>query len=444
MYLFLFMKTQTKKTSLFALLPFAFFIVSFLAFGILTNNFYLIPSPIAVIIGIVAAICIYKGSIDSKMDTFIKGCGDSKIVTMCIIYLLAGAFAVVTKYIGGVDAIVNFGLQYFDLRFLPLGVFLIASFLSTASGTSVGSIVALGPIVMGFSDVTPELLPLLAGALLGGAMFGDNLSMISDTSIAATQSLNCDIKDKFKVNLYIALPAAVVTSIILFVIGLNSDPIQSTLTLTEVNYWTIIPYLLVIVLAVVGLNVFATLFVGIVVSGIIGFILGSFTWIEYCIEIYSGFLSMIDIFLLSLLTGGLAAMVEKEGGIQFLVSKIKSLIKTPKSAQLGIGVITTFINSAIANNTVSIVVAGPIVKEITDEYAIDNRKSATIMDIFACIVQGLLPYGAQILLLLSYEGTNLSYSQIFFSSFYLYVLLLFTLLSIYLKPLDRFISRRLN
>jgi len=275
-------------------------------------------------------------------------------------------------------------------------------------------------------------------------MFGDNLSMISDTSIAATQSLNCDIKDKFKVNLYIALPAAVVTSIILFVIGLNSDPIQSTLTLTEVNYWTIIPYLLVIVLAVVGLNVFATLFVGIVVSGIIGFILGSFTWIEYCIEIYSGFLSMIDIFLLSLLTGGLAAMVEKEGGIQFLVSKIKSLIKTPKSAQLGIGVITTFINSAIANNTVSIVVAGPIVKEITDEYAIDNRKSATIMDIFACIVQGLLPYGAQILLLLSYEGTNLSYSQIFFSSFYLYVLLLFTLLSIYLKPLDRFITRRLN
>lgn len=438
------MKTETqktKKTTLLALLPFAFFICSFLTFGIVANSFYAIPSPIAVIIGIVAAVCIYKGSIDSKMDTFIKGCGDSKIISMCIIYLLAGAFAVVTKYIGGVDAIVNLGLQYLDLRFLPLGVFLIASFLSTASGTSVGSIVALGPIVMGFSDVTPDLVPLLAGALLGGAMFGDNLSMISDTSIAATQSLDCDIKDKFKVNLYIALPAAIVTAIISFIIGLTSDPIESALSLQQVNYWTIIPYLLVIILAVVGLNVFAVLFIGILISGIIGFTLGPFTWIEYCTEIYNGFLSMIDIFLLSLLTGGLAAMVEKEGGIQFLVSRIKKLIKTPNSAQVVIGLITTFINTAIANNTVSIVVAGPIVKDINDDYALDNRKSATIMDIFACIVQGLLPYGAQILLLLSYEGTNLTYGQIFCSSFYLYILLIFTIVAIYFKLVDRLITK---
>lgn len=442
--LIFFMKTeilQTSKKSFLALLPFAFFVISFLAFGILTHSFYTIPSPIAVIIGIVAAVCIYKGSLDSKMETFIKGCGDSKIITMCIIYLLAGAFAAVTKYIGGVEAIVNLGLHYLDLRFLPLGVFLVAAFLSTASGTSVGSIVALGPIVMGFNEVTPDLLPLLAGALLGGAMFGDNLSMISDTSIAATQSLNCDIKDKFKVNLYIALPAAIVTALILFFIGLYSNPIENTLALASVNYWTIIPYLLVIILAIIGLNVFAVLFIGIIISGIIGFILGSFTWIEYCVEIYNGFLGMIDIFLLSLLTGGLAAMVEKAGGIQFLVSKIKRLIKTPKSAQIGIGLITTFINSAIANNTVSIVVAGPIVKDITEEYNIDNRKAATIMDIFACIIQGLLPFGAQVLLLLSYEGTNLTYGQIFYSSFYLYILLFFTILAIYIKPIDRLITK---
>ena len=437
-------ETQNKKPSFITLLPFVFFIASFLIFGVLTNSFYLIPSPLAVIIGIVVAVLLYKGSIDSKMETFIKGCGDSKIITMCIIYLLAGAFAVVTKYIGGVDAIVYFGLQNFDLRFLPLCVFIIASFLSTASGTSVGSIVALGPIVMGFSEVTPDLLPLLAGSLLGGAMFGDNLSMISDTSIAATQSLNCDIKDKFRVNLYIALPAAVITSLLLFLFGLSSTPIENALILTEVNYWTIIPYILVIILALIGLNVFATLFIGILISGIIGFIIGSFTWIEYCIEIYNGFLSMIDIFLLSLLTGGLAAMVEKEGGIQFLVTKIKGLIKTPKSAQVGIGLITTFINTAIANNTVSIVVAGPIVKDINDDFRLDNRKSATIMDIFACIVQGLLPYGAQILLLLSYEGTNLSYGQIFCSSFYLYILLFFTILAIYFKPLDRFILSKMK
>ncbi|UYW02021.1 Na+/H+ antiporter NhaC family protein [Flavobacterium agricola] len=432
---------NNKKASFISLIPFAFFIFSFLAFGIITESFYTIPSPIAVIIGIASAVLLYKGAINDKMETFIKGCGDSKIITMCIIYLLAGAFAVVTKYIGGVDAIVNLGLNYFDLRFLPLGVFLVASFLSTASGTSVGSIVALGPIVMGFHEVTPELLPLLAGALLGGSMLGDNLSMISDTTIAATQSLDCDLKDKFKVNLYIALPAAVVTVIILLFIGFTAPNITAELPVVAVNYWTIIPYLLVIVLAILGLNVFVTLFIGILFSGLIGFSFGSLNWITYCTEIYNGFLSMIDIFLLSLLTGGLAAMVEKQGGIAFLVSKIKKLIKTPKSAQVGIGVITSCINSAIANNTVSIVVAGPIVKDISDEYQIDNRKSATIMDIFSCIIQGLLPYGAQVLLLLSYEGTQLSYGQLFISSFYLYILLIFTLIAIYFKPVDRYLSK---
>lgn len=433
----------TSKSSILSLLPFAIFVISFLAFGLITEDFYTIPSPIAVVIGIVTAVLLYKGSLNDKMDTFIAGCGDSKIVTMCIIYLLAGAFAVVTQKIGGVDAIVNLGLEYLDLRFLPLGVFLIAAFLSTASGTSVGSIVALGPIVIGFSEVTPELLPLLAGALLGGSMFGDNLSMISDTTIAATQSLECDMKDKFKINLYIALPAAVIAAVLLLIVGLMTDPISETIALKEVNYWTIIPYIVVIVLAVVGLNVFVTLFLGVLLSGILGLVLNSFTWVTYLKEIYVGFTSMTEIFILSLLTGGLAAMVDKEGGINYLVSKIKKFITTAKSAELGVGLITGFINMAIANNTVSIVVAGPIAKDIANKFTLDRRKVATIMDIFACIIQGLLPYGAQVLFILGFSKGNLSYADLFLSTHYLFILLAFTILAIYIKPIDRFISKRI-
>lgn len=433
----------TKNGSFTALIPFGIFVISFLTFGIITNDFYAIPSPIAVILGIVSALLLLKGTLNQKIDTFINGCGDSKIITMCIIYLLAGAFAVVTQKIGGVDAIVNLGLQYLDLRFLPLGIFLIASFLSTSSGTSVGSIVALGPIVMGFSDVTPDLLPLLAGALLGGAMFGDNLSMISDTTIAATQSLECELKDKFKVNLFIALPAAIVTTILLFFLGLNLEVIENTLVIQQVNYFTILPYILVIILAVVGVNVFVTLFVGIVFSGILGFIFDSFTWITFLKETYNGFTSMTEIFILSLLTGGLAAMVKQAGGIDFFVSKIESLIKNQKSAQLGIGLITGFINSAIANNTVSIVVAGPIVKNIATKFNIDNKKAATIMDIFSCIVQGLLPYGAQILFILGFAKGTLTYGDLFFNTIYLFVLLVFTLFTIYIKSFDKFLLKRL-
>ena len=200
----------------YALIPLFIFIFTFLGAGILLDDFYAFPSPVAVLVGIIAAFILFKTSTDDKVDTLIAGCGDSKIMTMCLNYLFAGAFALVSKAMGGVDAVVNLGISTIDVAYFPLGIFLIASFLSTATGTSVGAIVAIGPIAISLADKSGASMPLIAGALLGGSMLGDNLSMISDTTIAATQSLGCDLKDKFKINLFIALPAAIVTILIFF------------------------------------------------------------------------------------------------------------------------------------------------------------------------------------------------------------------------------------
>jgi Na+/H+ antiporter NhaC len=373
--------------------------------------------------------------------TLIAGCGESKIMTMCLIYLLAGAFAVVSKAMGGVDAVVNLGINTIDVAYFPLGIFLIASFLSTATGTSVGAIVAIGPIAVALADKSGASLPLIAGALLGGSMLGDNLSMISDTTIAATQSLGCDLKDKFKINVFIAFPAAVLTIMVFFYLGLNSDIVTVAIEKNDFSWIAIVPYILVIVLAVVGVNVFSTLLIGTLLAGIIGYFGGSFTLMEFTQKIYEGFTSMTDIFLLSMLTGGLAAMVDKAGGITYLLVQIKKRIKSKKSAQAGIGAIVGFANLAIANNTVSIVITGPIAKEINDEYNLNPKKTAAILDIFSCIIQGILPYGAQILLILSYANGKLNFFDLISNAWYHLFLLTFTLVAIYSSFWDKWTKR---
>lgn len=431
-------QTQNKGNAL-ALLPLGVFIFTFLGSGIILNDFYALASPIAVILGIIAAFLLFKLSSEEKIQALIKGCGDSKIITMCLIYLLAGAFATVTKTMGGVDSVVNFGIQNINSAYFPLGIFLIAAFLSTATGTSVGAIVALGPIAISLADKSGSSLPLIGGALLGGAMLGDNLSLISDTTIAATQSLGCKMKDKFKVNLFIALPAAFVTVLLLLFLGYGTTEVS----LQQESYQliTIIPYLLVIVLALLGINVFSTLVIGIITAGIIGFYQGDFTLLSFSQTIYKGFTSMTDIFLLSMLTGGLAAMVDKAGGIAFILHQIKKRIKTKRSAQMGIGTLVGLVNVAIANNTVSIVVTGGIAKEINDEYELSAKKTATILDIFSCIFQGLLPYGAQVLLILSFAGGALTWTDLLFNAWYYLFLFLFTILAIYSKYWDKLILK---
>ena len=416
---------------LISIFPLLIFVLVFLGFGIYYDDFYALPSPIAALIGITAAFILLKGKINEKVDTFLKGCGDGKILTMCIIYHLAGAYATVTKATGSVDSIVNLGLTYISPAYFPVGVFVMAAFLSFASGTSVGSIVTLGPIVIALAEKSDSPLGLIGACLLSGAMFGDNLSLISDTTIAATQSLGCQMKDKFRFNSKLAFPAALVTILILIVIGFNHESTAVISGNKEFNLILILPYLLVIALSLIGLNVFVVLFAGLVFAGMLGFGYGSFDFIGFAKKTYEGFTSMTEIFLLSLLTGGLAAMVEKAGGISFVIKNISKIINSKKTALLGIGGLVTVANLCVANNTISIIVSGKVAKEINDKYGLKPQQSASILDIFSCYVQGLIPYGAQILILISLSNFKMEYPDLVQYSFYLHLLLVFTLISIF-------------
>lgn len=431
--------SEKQPANFKALIPLFVFVLVFLGVGIQQNDFYALPAPMAVICGVIVAFIIFKQSISSKIATLLEGCGDSKILTMCLIYLFAGAFAAVTKATGSVDAIVNFGLNYIAIQYIYLGVFLIASFLSVSTGTSVGAIVALAPIVIGFSDIGGASLPILCGALLGGSMFGDNLSVISDTTIAATQSLGCKMSDKFKQNIKIALPAAIITIGILVFQGMDLESKTSEAIIYEYSIIKILPYLLVILLSVIGINVFIVLLLGVIFAGALGVFYGDFTLIESAKVAYTGFTNMTEIFLLSLLTGGLAALVDKNGGIDFILNKVKSLIKNKTSAQLGVATLVSSINLAIANNTVSIIVAGPIAKTLNDEYDLDNKQTASILDVFACITQGLLPYGAQVLMILSFSKGAINYLELVSNTWYLLFLAVYALIYI---PISGLIFKR--
>ena len=425
------MTQTTQITPKFtALIPLLVFVITFLGVGIYQDDFYALPAPMAVIAGIIVAFLMFKQSINKKIDILLKGCGDDKILTMCLIYLLAGAFAAITSATGSVDAIVNLGLDYIAIQYIYVGIFVIAGFLSVSTGTSVGAIVALAPIVVGFADKSSADLAILCGALLGGSMFGDNLSVISDTTIAATQSLGTKMSDKFKQNIKIAVPAAVLTIIILIFQGVDLTATVTETVVYEYDVIKIAPYVLVIILSIVGLNVFVTLLVGVLAAALLGIAYGDFTIIESTKIAYTGFTNMTEIFLLSLLTGGLAALVASNGGIEFILVNIKKLIKSKKTAELGIAALVSTINMAIANNTVSIIVAGPIAKTINDEYELDNKKTASILDIFACIFQGLLPYGAQVLMILSFSKGSINYMDLVSNTWYLLLLFIVTILYI--------------
>jgi methionine transporter metT len=417
-----------------ALLPFLVFVIIFLGSGIILDDFYAFPASVAALCGVISAFLLPKASFQEKLKFFMKGCGEESIITMCIIYLLAGAFSAVSKATGSIDAVVFFGSQYFSAQYIPLGVFLMASFLSVSAGTSVGTIVALTPIVMGFAENTQTDINVVAASLLCGAMFGDNLSFISDTTIAATQSLGCQMKDKFRTNIMIAFPAAVIAAVIFIFLGGNSSSsVLENQASGSPSIWLIFPYLLVIVLSVLGVNVFLVLIVGVLISGIIGISTGSLSWLDFANKIYEGFLGMNEIFLLALLTGGLAGIVENMGGITFLLNKAKQMMRGQKSAYFGMGFLVSLIDTAIANNTIAIVLSGKVAKNITEKYNLSPKFSASVLDIFSCIVQGILPYGAQILILIKLSENKVNYLEILQNAWYLYFLLFFVVLSIFIQ-----------
>lgn len=429
---------ENNKISAKALIPFAIFIGLYLATGLFLQikgvemAFYQLPAPIAVFVAIIVAFFIFEGSIEDKFDTLVSGCGDSNIIIMCLIYLLAGAFSSLAKASGGVDSVVALGLAFIPSGFLTAGVFLIASFISIATGSSVGTITALGPIAVGLANTSGISLALMLGALVGGAMFGDNLSIISDTTIAATRSQGCDMKDKFKMNAKIAIPSAILTLILLLVFGAP----KVTTSPTDLTYdlLSIIPYLFVLIVALMGVNVFVVLTGAIGLSSALLLLRGS-SIIDISQIIWEGFTGMFEIFLLSMLIGGLSKMVADEGGINWIISKIKIFATDLRTGELGIGLLVCLADICVANNTVAIIISGPIAKKMSREFEIDPRRSASLLDTFSCVFQGIIPYSAQVLIAASFTGGALAPFELIPFFWYQFILGILAIISI-LAPRD--------
>jgi Na+/H+ antiporter NhaC len=416
-----------------ALLPFAVFLLLFLGTGIVLTlqgvdfAFYQLPASIAIIPAIFVAIYLgtrtNKESINKQIERFIRGAGHSNIVTMCIIYLLAGAFAVVAKATGSVDASVQLGLAAFPDYLLLPGLFIVAAFLSTAMGTSMGTIAAMAPIALGFIDSANLDAALVAGCLFSGAIFGDNLSIISDTTIASTRSQGAHMKDKFRVNFKFAVPAALLCLVIFTLLG---SEINHELA-NDAALVGIIPYVVILILALSGVNVFVVLIFGIILAAGIGMLANSYQLSTWVSDINKGFASMQDIFILSLFIGGLSELVRQQGGLAALTHNIKSLAhqlspnNKKRAAGLGIAGLAFVCNFFTANNTVSIIVTGETAKNLATDGGLSPAESASLLDVFACINQGLLPYGAQALLL----GATLHISPLAVVSHAFYPMILF-------------------
>lgn len=424
---------ENNKISAKALIPFVIFIGLYLITGLILQiqgvemAFYQLPAPIAVFVAIIAAFFIFEGSIEEKFDTLVAGCGDSNIIIMCLIYLLAGAFSTLAKATGGVDSVVNLGLSFIPSEFLTAGVFVIASFISIATGSSVGTITALGPIGVGLANSSGISLALMLGALVGGAMFGDNLSIISDTTIAATRSQGCDMKDKFRMNAKIAIPAAILTIILLLVFG--APEVRTSSGDLSYDLFSIIPYLFVLIVALMGINVFVVLTGAIGLSSALLIIRGT-SVIDISQIIWEGFTNMFEIFLLSMLIGGLSKMVAEEGGINWIISKIKIFARNEKTGELGIGALVSLADICVANNTVAIIISGPIAKKMCKEFKIDPKRSASLLDTFSCVFQGIIPYSAQVLIAAGFsEGAVAPFELVPFF-WYQFILGVITLISI--------------
>ncbi|NLY80725.1 MAG: Na+/H+ antiporter NhaC family protein, partial [Lysinibacillus sp.] len=393
-----------KKGNPWALIPFVVFLILFIGSGMITGDFYAFPVIVAITIsGAVALAMNRKEPFSRKVDIFCKGAGNLNVMLMVIIFLLAGAFSEVAKGMGAVDSTVNFALSVVPQNLLVVGLFIIACFISLSMGTSVGTIVALAPIGVGISEHTDISMALVMASIIGGSMFGDNLSFISDTTITAVRSQGAEMKDKFKVNFWIVLPAAIVTSIILGVITLGESGQVEQLSYSIVK---IIPYVLVIVLALVGMNVFLVLAIGIVLSGIVGLADGSYQFMSLLQKIGEGMAGMYEMAFLAILIAGMGEVIKFNGGIDFLLHIVTRNIQSQKGAELGIAGLVGITDLSTANNTIAILISGPLAKNIADQYNIEPRKSASILDLFSCATQGLLPYGAQFLAAVSVAGIS--------------------------------------
>lgn len=419
-----------------ALLPLIVFLAIFLGSGIYHTligtefAFYQIKAPIAAIPALILAVLLYRGKLNTGIDEFLRGASHPNLILMFMVFMLAGAFASISSAIGSVDATVQLGLSLIPSAFVLPMLFVISAFIATAMGTSMGTIAACAPIAFGFTQVT-DINPVVAiGAVVGGAMFGDNLSMISDTTIAATRSQRVELKDKFKVNVWIAVPAALFTILIYFVMSRDTQQIS----FNDYNFWLILPYLAVFTLAFSRLHVLAVLMLGIVMSGLVGLIQApDFNLLKLNNAIYDGFLGMFEVALLSMLLGGISAIMRKEGGLEWLIQRIYQLTRlfkvgTQRAGEIGICLLVILSNFFVANNTVAIILSGDMAREVAKEYGVDPKRSAALLDIFSCVVQGLIPFGAQLLLACSIA--KLSPMEMIQNVYYCWILAVIAILSI--------------
>ena len=395
---------QNNKTGLLAVSPMFFFAALFLGISMLTGDFYKVSLSVVFTISSIYAIFTLKNrSISDRIRIFSSGAGQENLMVMLWIFIMAGAFAQTAKDIGAIDAAVNITLSLLPAHLVLVGLFAASCFVSLSIGTSVGTTAALVPIASGIATNTGEPVALVVAIVVGGAFFGDNLSLISDTTIAATKTQNCELSDKFKANFQIVLPAAIITAI-LYILSGTQSPYSASITTTDLI--KVIPYVAVLITAIAGMNVFAVLLMGNVLAGIIGLTTGC-TGIEgWLVSTGKGIMSMGELIIISMLAGGMLEVIKANGGIDYIIGMLSKRINGKRGGELCIGAIVSLTNLCTANNTVAIISVGKIAKEISNKYGINPCKSASILDTFSCVVQGLIPYGAQILMAAGLSGTN--------------------------------------
>lgn len=395
---------ERNKKNIAAISPLLVFVCLYLVTSLLVQDFYKVPITVAFLAASVYAVWTTPNTpLEERIKIYSRGAGSPNLMLMIWIFVLAGAFAVSAQAMGAIDAAVHLSLQLLPDNLLLGGIFLAACFISLSIGTSVGTIVALTPLAAGIARETESSLPLLTAIVVGGAFFGDNLSFISDTTITATRTQGCELKDKFKVNSQIVMPAAVLTFMLYIFMGVHTHAPQNV---PEVDWIKVVPYLVVLVTAIMGLNVMSVLVLGLVLSGIVGIFTGMYNWFGWFAAMGKGITDMGELIIITLMAGGLMEIIRHNGGVDFILEQMTRHIQTKRGAELSIAALVCLINLCTANNTVAIITTGPLARDIAEKFNVDKRKSASILDTFSCFTQGLIPYGAQLLMAAGLAAIN--------------------------------------
>lgn len=423
-----------NKPNGLALMPLVVFLCLYLVTSLIVNDFYKVPITVAFMVASIYAVATTKGlSLNDRILQYSSGAANKNIMLMLWIFILAGAFAQSAKAMGAIDATVNLTLLLLPDNLLLAGIFLASCFISLSIGTSVGTIVALVPVAAGIAAKTDVNLAFMTALVIGGAFFGDNLSFISDTTIAATRTQGCVMRDKFRVNFMIAVPAALLVFIYYIIYGVH---VESANEIQSIEWAKVIPYLIVLGTAIAGMNVTLVLLLGLLSTGVIGLIYGSFDLFGWFASMGEGITGMGELIIITLMAGGMLELIRFNGGVDYILHRLTQHVKNKRGAELSIAALVSLANFCTANNTIAIITVGPLANNIAEQFKVDKRKSASVLDIFSCVVQGIIPYGAQ--MLIAAELTQLSPISIIGYLYYPITLGIIALLSILFRYPKRY------